>query len=126
MVGKKGYMRTLEVMLALVLTFAFVLYILPAPDSTVEKGVDAVLLSFIDDQSFRAEAFNITSCINKGDATALNSLLDNSLPQGINYAICPEGTLPTLPRKKVNAQSIYFAGNITNSTNKIIRLYYWE
>ena len=126
MVGKKAYMRTLEVILAMVLTFAFVLYIMPAPDNTASDASDGILIGLIESGSFRESAGNMTGCAYKSDNTTLTRILDGTLPEHVNYAICPKGSLPSLPRKKVKAESVYLTGNITAYDARIVRLYYWE
>lgn len=127
MVGKKGYLRTLEAVLALVLTFTFIYYIMPSPYNALSDSNDnEYLMSLIDNEKFRGYAINLSACIEKGDINNITLILDDSISSDVNYIICPDGIKPVLPKKKVNAESIYLTGNITDfHDKKIIRLYYF-
>lgn len=126
MVGKKAYLKTLEVILALVFTFAFILYILPSHDASVDEEAKKILIHLMDDDGFREQANNLTSCINRGDNQTINTYFDSTLYSYIEYYLCPQGMTPSLPRKKVNVESLYLTGNMTDSTQKIVKLYYFS
>ena len=123
---KRAYLKTLEAIIAMVFTFAFVLYMMPMPENTLKGDTTDVLISLMTDDSFRVFAVNITSCIYKEENQSINLILDEELKSYLNYSICSQGETPRLPRKKVNAESLYLTGNLTNQTSKVVRLYYWE
>ncbi len=124
--GKKAYLKTLEAFLALIITFAFVLYLIPTPENDVTQDTSTLLSSMIKRETFRVYAANLTTCIYKGENTSINVLLDTELKTYINYSICLQGDIPSLPRKKVNVESVYITGNLTDRNDRIIKLYYWE
>lgn len=126
MKGKKAYLKTLEVVIAMVFTFAFVLYLMPNTQNTLEEDAKDILITLIQNEEFKTYAVNISSCVYKNQNTSINSILDVELKSYLNYSICPKGVLPVTPRKHVNVESLYLTGNITAQQNKVIKLYYWE
>lgn len=127
MVGKKGYLRILESMFALVITFSFILYIMPSDEIELKDKSGKYLLSLINNNDFRINAMNLTVCEEKGNNETIVNILTNSMLPTYNFIVCGGSENPTLPRKKVFAESIYLTGNITDFTmKKIIRLYYWS
>ena len=126
MVGKKGYIKTIEAMLAVVLTFAVISFILPTNNSNDDSSAKKLLFNLAESDGFRENALNMTTCVNKGDNISLNIMIDEVLSDNLNYVLCPQGKKPELPRKKVNAESYYLVPKYSNESSKIIRLYYWE
>ena len=126
MVGKKGYIRTLEAALAMILTLSFVIFVIPSPNNISPSETGKTLIGLIDSNDFRNEAITLNGCVNKNGNTTLNSIMNPLIRTGLNYSVCKKGTLPDLPRKNVNAESIFLTGNFTNYSVNIIRLYYFE
>ena len=126
MVNKNAYMRTLEAVIAIILTFAFILYIMPSNTFTIKEDTTNILIGLMNNEAFREDAQNLTACAYKSQNESINQILDVELKSYLNYAVCPQGILPELPRKRVNVESLYLTGNYTNTTNKVIKLYYWE
>lgn len=122
---KKAYLKTIEVVLAMVLTFSVILYIMPITENTPDQDTKDILLSISQNEEFRQSALSLDTCAYKQANVSITNILDERLRPYLNYSICAQGNIPVLPRKTVNVESLYLMGNITLKNNKIIRLYYW-
>ncbi|OVE74511.1 hypothetical protein BVX95_02260 [archaeon D22] len=123
--GKKGYLRTLEVMIAFIITFGFVLVILQTPVTSQSEEKKHFLIELMDDNGFRSELVKINaSCIYKSDNTTLTREIEKYLIEE-TFAICNDFK-PTLPKRSVYVDRAYFTGNVTHSMkDPVIKLYYW-
>ena len=122
--NKKGYIKTIEAMIAVVMTFAVMTYILPSNENSQSIDAKKILITLSEKDDFRELAINLTSCVNNEANTTLNNLINNEL-SGYSYTLCPSEIKPTLPRKNVNAESYYLMPKYSNQEPKLIRFYYW-
>ncbi len=122
MVNKKAYLRTIEVVIAVLATFMFVVYVMPTyvTGETPAESVD-LLISIAD---------NIRDCQNISCVDSAVSSFDPVFVKRYDYIINissdPNAIVSGLPRKDIYIDSVYIAGNISNYDPKIIKLYYWE
>ena len=122
MVNKKAYMRTLEVFMAVLITFIFVIYVVPTyyRERAPETGIN--ILNSLED--------NLRDCANTSCVeNAINSF-DSDFGKKYNYIINISSDVNTvvsgLPAaKKIFSDSVFIAGNSTSYDPRIIRLYYW-
>ena len=124
--NKKGYLRTLEAMFAVLLTFSVVAVIMGTPKPFSNFQDVEVLSELMHDENFRNNIINLTdSCQDKGSNTLLVNMTENFL-ENYNFTIC-NGVKPTLPLVDVHVDSAFITGNITNYLdNGQIRLFYWN
>ena len=119
---RKGFVKTIEVLIAIIMSFVFLVLIMPADTQVVSKAALGVLLPYENNLHFR-------NCVLEGNDGCINGYLDSDIPPHLDYKILitedPNENLD-LPEKKVYAETLYFAGNITNSSTKILKLFYWE
>lgn len=119
---KKGFMKTVEVFMAVLVTFGFILAVLPkdVPD--------------LDDQSiFRLKNLdiddNFRNCVIRSDTACINATID-LLFEGrflYDYEIYDAGDTPTLfvDENEVRTYSWFYAGNFTSYDPKTFKLFYW-
>jgi hypothetical protein len=123
MVGKKAFMKTLEVVIAVVLTMSVLVFAFSRVNLSSDDNLPAVdvLYGLEFNDGFR-------SCVLSNNLSCVSDFVNNSLPliyrksfiinitDDINYI--PEG----LPDKRVHVDSVIIA---TNSNPKIVKLFYW-
>jgi hypothetical protein len=118
--GKKGYIRTLEIMIAFVLTFSFVgVNLQQSSIQSNNKNVELVLKQVLEDNEFRNELLTITgNCVKRNENISLTNRLDKYIEN--EYILCIDKK-PSLEKKEIQVQSFYFSGliNNTNSSNEV-------
>ena len=121
MVNKKGYLRTLEVMVAVLLTFAFVAYVLQ--DYTEKEGPSKAV------NLLTPLANDIRNCYT---INCVDSAIDSYDPDFsrkydylINISSDPNAVVTGLPAKNVYVDSVFISGNESLYSPKIIKIYYW-
>ncbi|RMF05933.1 hypothetical protein D6764_03610 [Candidatus Woesearchaeota archaeon] len=125
--NKKGYMRTIEAFSAVVITFVFMMYVIPQyQGNEVRREKLNVLHGLVNDDSFR-------NCVLEQDSsTALNctrSVVSRVIPQTYRFKIdiqeSDDFEYPDLPETRVFSESVMIAGNTTLYDPKYVRIYYW-
>ena len=137
MVNKKGYLRILEAIIAVVLLFGVVLLVL-SRQQEVSTGVPSNVLEsqriILERISYDKDLRNciINAADGKCDVLCATSaaIISEDLLPGYNYAceICSKSLsctdLPLPTDKSVFTNTIFFAGDGTNE--KVVRLYFWR
>lgn len=123
MVRKKGYVRTLEAFIAVVITFIFMTYALP-PAVTTQSEKDLGIM----DMTYRDP--RLRTCVMGDDqVNCTSALIGESMPSQYEHVVmvrsAGESFDPDLPEKKVFTEAVYLAGNLTHQDPTIIRVYYW-
>ena len=124
MVNKKAILKTLEAMIALFIVMTFLLVFIPQESTTERlKEPKGILSTLRQDHDFR-------SCIIAKNATCINSTIDNNLEDSLDFTFNISSSASTqvkgLPDEQVFSESLYIAGNVTNSTTTILRIFYWN
>lgn len=120
---RAGY-RTLEAVIAITTIFGFLILFLQQQRSLTAEDVPAeVLAPLLYDEQFRNCAIQKnSSCIN----TTINDNLEDKYDFLFNLSTNPNAVVSGLPQqKRVFANSLYVAGNLTNSSATIVRLFFW-
>ena len=120
---KKGVFRTLEALIAIFITFLFLIVFIPMQRERAQPTAPPnVLADLRDNDDFR-------NCVIQKNETCINQSIDRNLEDSydfkFNLSDNPNAGAPALPQKQVYANSIFIAGNATNSTRTIVRLYFW-
>ena len=106
------------------LTFLFLLVFIPQlRDKTTPQASQNILAGLGDNDDFR-------NCVIQKNQTCLNQFIERSIEGKyefkLNFSDDPNAVVAGLPQKKrVYANSLFIAGNITNSTKQVVRLYFW-
>jgi hypothetical protein len=123
-VSKKAMMKTVEVFLATMITFAFVLVILPPRYDYKEDLSNSLLMDIEKDVLFR-------QCVITENSTCLSGIIRNSLYGYYNFSYIifddplDEPIVSALPDRKINTYTVIVSGNLTFYNPKIFKLYYW-
>ncbi len=121
--GKKAFMKTIEIMLVIVFTTIFLLALLQNQFSTPVNEKAEYLIELEKDSGFRNYVLQNTGCFNS--TTSSSGYIRRYLPSRLDYNLCI-GTKPTeLPVIDVYVNNMYFSGNLTSVQTKTIILYYW-
>lgn len=123
MAGKQGVFRTIEALIAIFITFLFLIVFIPQQREKAQSTTPQnVLVTLMDNDDFR-------NCVIQKNQTCINQSIDKNLEDSydfkFNLSDSPYASAPALPQKKVYANSMFLAGNTTNSTRTIVRLYFW-
>lgn len=124
MVGKQGIFRTIEALIAIFITFAFLAIFLPQQREQVQQLAPPNALAGL------AENDDFRNCVVQKNDTCINESIDKALPRTYNFRFNlsedPNAVVSGLPDERVYANSLFIAGNITNATKTVVRLYFWE
>jgi hypothetical protein len=120
---KKAFIKTVEVLLAVILTAIIMLVVIPKHNS-INRERQEYLSSLVHDGEFRAFASAQSICTNSTDIET-ERYVRRYLPKEYDYYFC-RGAFPNeLPNRNVYLDSIFFAGNYTVLNFKTLRLYYF-
>ncbi len=153
MVGKKGFIRTMEAVIAILLVLGFLLYILPRTpvlaESSIPEGIESarsfILMEFLTNKKIR-ECVNSVSiapiagsngfdCLkapyaNSDCVSIIEEFLDRHLVPGFEYhcEVCNKvGPCTGLPSKTIEKSVYPGAIFIYFSDNvKYVRVYFWR
>lgn len=123
--SKKGFYRTLEVLIAIVLTFLFVAFFIPQFTETEQplKPSLNILPRLEQNDEFR-------SCAVGDDADCLESKIEEVIPLLYGYKVSVSNDVnyeeTDLPSKDIYIESIFIGSNVTQFNPKIVKLYYWR
>ncbi len=126
--GKKAYLRTLEAVLAIALSFLFITIMVSSESPTEHDEEDMSLVPILKDSpSFR-------DCAMSSNISCLNSTIKLYYPDftrnyGYRFNITkdPRSAPPELlPNRDIHAETLLIAGNNTLFYPRVVRLYYWE
>ncbi|MFP4112135.1 MAG: hypothetical protein ACLFPQ_00500 [Candidatus Woesearchaeota archaeon] len=116
-------MKTVEVFIAAIITFTFVIIILP-PKYNYDSDLSNSLLDNLDrDDVFR-------KCVIQENTSCIEQKLSESLLGFYNYTYAvvsdplDQGNL-NLPDTKIDVYNVVISGNYTYYNPKIFKLYYW-
>lgn len=119
---KQGYVRTVEAMIAILITFIFATVALQENTTGVDIEPTNPLANLNENDDFRA-------CVIERETICIESYLTNNLGGGYSYTYNissdPDVVVRGLPDTRVFSDSLYIVGNITYNDPIILRLYYW-
>lgn len=120
MVNKKAFMRTLEVVAAVVVTFIFVIYIIPQAEPIERRDQRIEILAQLKDNP------DFLSCIAETDQDCISQILRENIPKKYDFEVLitsnPKESISDLPKKEVYVDSIFLVGSPENT---IVKVYYW-
>lgn len=122
--SKQGLLKTLEALIALFLTFTMLIVFIPrdtvTQQSTEPKGFLPILR---ENDAFR-------SCVVSKNVTCINQTINDNLEDNFNFVFnlsdSASANVGGLPDKQIFSESVFITGNVTNSTNTILRIFYWN
>ena len=120
---KKAYLRTIEVALAVILTFIVAYSIFPRA-TTPQNEADLSILPVLEQRE------DFRSCVISLNYSCTDVFLRNYIPSNYDFAYDITDSIETghagLTAKEIYTESIYISGNINLYNPKVIKLYYWR
>lgn len=121
--NKEGIFRTLEAFIAIFASFLFLLIFIPQQrEQAVPATPPNVLANLASNGEFR-------NCAIIKNYTCVNQTIDQQLADiysfKTNISEKLDSAVTGLPDSRVYANSMFIAGNTTNNTRLIVRLYFW-
>ena len=124
--NKKAYMRTLEAVIAMVISFIFITFIVTNKTSAEIVQPNINLLEILEQNPL------FRNCVMSENYPCLNSTLLMHYPDftelygyRFNITTDPNTAVSDLPEKEVRLESLFIAGNDTYLYPRVVRLYYW-
>ena len=120
---KKGFWKTLEVLIAVLLTFIFVIVIIPrfTPSTSQETNL-GVLQDLQKNPGFQACAVVL-------DQDCVNQYIREALPSRYGFKVLLSrdfnAQAKDLPATRIFVDSIIITGNATYANQSVVRLFYW-
>jgi hypothetical protein len=122
--GKQGIFKTIEVLIAIFITFIFLFVFIPQQRASERNEPSPDVISALSQDP------GFISCVVSGDQACINMSIEKELPGEysfkVNISDNPNVIVSGLPSKRVFANSLYVAGNMTNAKRMIVRLYFWS
>jgi hypothetical protein len=123
---KKAFMKTIEVVAAIILTTIFMLYIIPQYTGTDKDEQKIIVLAHLErDDGYRDFVLRRVGCFNASDEYLVNDKVESFLPEAYNYKLCINAVATGLPLQNIQLETQYISGNASVFKPKIVRLYYW-
>ena len=121
--NKQGVFRTLEALIAIFITFLFLLVFIPQQrELSVPETPPNILAGLRDNEDFR-------NCVILKNQTCINQTIEKNLEDKYDFKFNLSENANTvisgLPPKRIYANSIFIGGNTTSATRFILRLYFW-
>ena len=119
---KKAYLKTVEAVIAFLLTFGLILVVQTQNTSDVRFDKIAVLSALEQKESFR-------TCVITDNSTCVYDEVQFVLPREYSFNVTVSSDpyyTPDLPVKNIYADHIWISGNSTTYNPRIVRLYYWK
>ena len=127
--NKKGYMKTLEAVIAVIILISFLLALLPREEAKPETPQDIQLLqdtvftTIQNDNYYRA-------CVLSNNLNCITSFINSTFPYTLEFdakicdlTSCPE---PDLPDKSVYVSDLIISSNLTEFDTRLLRLFIWR
>ncbi len=115
-------LKTLEAIVALFLTFFILIVFLPPAPVNEAASPRGFLGPLAEDEGFR-------SCIIARNITCINSTINSNLEDNFQFIFNVSDSayaITGLPNKEVFSESTFLAGNSTNSSQAVLRVFYWN
>jgi hypothetical protein len=125
----KAFLKTAEVMIAIVIAATFLVYIFPSPQAGASQPSLNILKSLENNEKFRECVLLNNTCI---DADAeIRKYLPQRFKYSYEFGIFNVSDAHKLPEdlpadKTVYAESIFISGNDSEYYPKIAKLFYWS
>ncbi|HLD89105.1 MAG TPA: hypothetical protein VI894_02765 [Candidatus Nanoarchaeia archaeon] len=122
-IDKKAFMKVIEVGIAIVLTYLFLILITPkqVPASSRQQVSESL--------SVLQQSVEFRNCVITEDSRCINESISRFLRASFDfrYSISdnPNYALQELPQKIIFVDSIFISGSTTNYKPRIFKVYYW-
>ena len=120
--NKNGFMKTVEVFIAVMITFTFLLVFLPSNVSVVEDQSLFRLQNLERNDKFR-------NCVLQRDYSCINTTIDVIFESRYNYdylIYTRTESEKTFNETTIRTYSWFYAGNQTSYDPTVFKLYYWD
>jgi hypothetical protein len=124
---KKGYMKTLEVLFAIVVTIMFFVILIPQQNvSENQEDNLGIMESMIKDPVFREGVISLNKeCYDMSDSNSITQTVEKYLLEEYAFYICIDRKKGSFPEKRIFVESAFITGNITDYKQREVWLYYW-
>ena len=121
MVNRRAFIRTLEAVLAVLVSYTFLVAIIPVGSDQAVTPNYHILNGFEQDETFR-------HCALSSNSSCIDAYVETQLPNDLEYRVImtdDPDEVPALPDTRVFSEHLFLAGNNTVYSPVIIKLFYW-
>ncbi len=128
--SKKGYMKTLEAIIAIIILISFLLALLPEKEPQPKIPQDIRLLQTTIMNNIQNDEFSRQCILN--DLPCVNDSISSIFPSTLKYTftICDiniDNCVATgLPDKSVYVSDLVVSSTLSNPNTRLFRLYIWR
>jgi hypothetical protein len=131
MVNKKGYIQTLEAIVAILIIYITVISLMSQYRPKTQAGVPLDIKLTQDALLKEIESSNFyRNCALSNNTICIDDLINKSIGNKYMYkvALCTVSScaVPITPNREVYARSIIISSNITNYTTTSVNIYLWR
>jgi hypothetical protein len=131
MVNKKGYIQTLEAIVAILIIYITVLSLMSQYRPKTQASVPLDIKLTQDALLKEIESSNIyRNCALNNDELCINDMINKTIGSKYMYklALCTVSScsVPNTPNREVYVRSIIVSSNITNYTTTSVNIYLWK
>ncbi|MBI2670870.1 hypothetical protein HYX18_02745 [Candidatus Woesearchaeota archaeon] len=127
---KKAYIKTLEAIVAILLIYLFIAYLLK--DNKPKQATAPIDIKLTQESILKEiQSSNYyRNCVLINNSTCVNDLINSTIANKYNYAfsLCTKSQcyIPITPAKDVYLSSVIISANITDYSTTSINLYVWR
>lgn len=120
-------MKTMEALLAIIITAIFVILLIPQMRVSEVKDDRVYILDKLEkDNEFRINAITTAdACYNKSSNNILTQKIGSYLLDDYEFKLCLNNKATNFTEERAYLDSVFIVGNMTNFSFKEVRLYYW-
>ncbi len=115
--NKKAFLRTVEVMIAIVIALMFLTFMLQQKVQAKEKK-ELDLSALMNDDFFRA-------CALVDNHTCMREIVQSKIPRGYDFAVNNSIYYTPETRHDIYIESFLISGTFASTDVKEVRVYYW-
>ncbi len=121
--NKKAFLRTIEAVIAVVITFIVLVVIFP------KNNISEYQKSSLNNLELMNDDENLRNCIYSDNLSCAESIIRNYLPNSYDFQYLitsnPNDFIYSLPKTKIHTTNIVFAGNNYIYDFRVLKIYYW-
>ncbi|MBD3204025.1 hypothetical protein GF327_07020 [Candidatus Woesearchaeota archaeon] len=122
---KKAYIKTVEVIIAILFSTLFLLYVIPGQSpKQPEKNLE-ILTQVEKLPDVRNFVAGNSGCYDSSHSNILTNGISVYLPESYDYKICINNKTNDAPDQKIFIDTVVISGNMSVYNPKTVRLYHW-
>jgi|GEM_PF-2910895 len=123
MKNKKAFLRTVEAVIAVILTFLLLVILFP------QKGISEFKTDNLKNINIIQYDPDLRGCIYSDNLTCVENIIPNYIPNSYDYdyllSTNPNDFIYNLPKEQIYTKTLVFAGYNQIYDFRVLKIYYW-